>query len=666
MTSSRERGCDSVTTGPKRSLRTRIALTLTVVVAIYAALDHLVQRWAVLPRFAELEEREAREDLDRVLRAVHGEIARLEQRCRELADWSETRRLLAERAAPPAPGGEATLARFVRSMLAPAELARAGLDLCYVIDRHGTVLAGGAFDRRSGEPLKLRAFELDRVAPTHPFLVQEKLGADGQELPPDPARGLSMTEIGPTLLSALPITPADGDPTWLGTVVVGRRFDADLVDAIENGTAVDFDVWNVTDASLPADVAAALERVTTEASAVLEVRDERHLAAWTVIEDARRIPTLLVRANLPRSISAFGSDAVEYGLVSTVAAGTLLVFVLLAVLRRVVLAPLARLTNHAVAIGRTDDTSAKLRLARDDEIGVLSREFDRMMEKLEQSRAEVVRTARVAGMSEISTGVLHNVGNALNSVNVTVSLMSERMRETKLAKLERVVEMLESQGERLGEFITNHPKGKHVAPFLFEVTKLMRHEHEELAAEARKLGAGVEHLRALVASQQEFAGKNELREAVRIDEQVAHAATFGDLQRAIEAGLVLAVADAGVGRVMLDRHKLLQILVNLLKNAGEAIAEAGRRPGRIDVGIARDGERLRITVEDDGCGIAATDLGRIFQHGFTTKPGGHGFGLHSSANAAVEMGGRIEATSDGPGLGARFVLDLPFEPAPQA
>lgn len=651
--------------GPPKSLGTRIALTLTLVVAAYAALDHVIQRWAVLPKFAELEQREAREDLDRVLRAIEDEKLQLAAHGRRLANWSETRRLLTACVADPASAAHERT-RFAAANLAPYELALASLDFAYVVDRNGSVLGGAAIDPRSGESLALRDFALDSVAPTHPLLVQEKHDADGAELVPDETLGLSITHLGPTLLAASPIVAADDETRWLGTVVVGRRFDETLVAKIAAATAVAFDVWDATGAELPPAVAARLERVTTEGDAVVDLDADGRLAAWTIVEDARRLPTLLVRANLPRDISTFGQDAATYALVSTVAAGTLLVFVLLTVLRRVVLNPLARLTGHAVAIGRTDDMSAKLRLEREDEIGVLSREFDRMMEKLEHSRAEVVRTARVAGMSEISTGVLHNVGNTLNSVNVAVNVLSEHVRESKLTKLERVVEMIESQGEKLGEFITNHPKGKHVAPFLSEVAKLMRHEHEQIAAETSKLQSGVEHLRALVASQQELAGKNELREAVRLEEQVALAATLADLPRAVEAGLVFEVSGTGLGRVLVDRHKLVQVLVNLLKNAREAIVESGRRPGRIHVACARDGERLRIAVEDDGIGIPTENLARIFQHGFTTKAGGHGFGLHSSANAAVEMHGRIDAASNGSGHGARFVLDLPFEPAPQA
>lgn len=111
--------------------------------------------------------------------------------------------------------------------------------------------------------------------------------------------------------------------------------------------------------------------------------------------------------------------------------------------------------------------------------------------------------------------------------------------------------------------------------------------------------------------------------------------------------------------VRVDKHKILQILTNLLRNAKHAVEDFGRPAGRIAVTIDADGERSRIAVTDNGVGIAPENLTRIFRHGFTTKKNGHGFGLHSGANAAKEMSGRLSVHSAGPGTGATFTLELP-------
>jgi two-component system, NtrC family, sensor kinase len=122
---------------------------------------------------------------------------------------------------------------------------------------------------------------------------------------------------------------------------------------------------------------------------------------------------------------------------------------------------------------------------------------------------------------------------------------------------------------------------------------------------------------------------------------------------------------APLPRVRLDKQKVLQIIVNLVKNAKEAFHDDSAQTARhvIVRTSLRDEKTLQIRIADNGIGIAAEDLTRIFSHGFTTKSTGHGFGLHSCANAANEMGGALTVASDGPQKGASFTLELPFEPA---
>ena len=108
-----------------------------------------------------------------------------------------------------------------------------------------------------------------------------------------------------------------------------------------------------------------------------------------------------------------------------------------------------------------------------------------------------------------------------------------------------------------------------------------------------------------------------------------------------------------------DKHKVLQILINLLRNAKYALDDANRPDKRITISIEPAGEQVRIAVADNGIGIAPENLARIFGHGFTTRQDGHGFGLHSGANAATEMGASLSVQSAGLGHGATFTLDLP-------
>jgi signal transduction histidine kinase len=616
-------------------LRTRLALVVALVVAAYALGDLALQRFVLLPRFEELERAEASTDVLRVERALEAEIATIDARCSEWAAWEDANEFVSG-----GPRGDA----FRAHHLSPASLRASRIDLLYLVAADGRVIWGEVRDPASGELVRLPELDFEQLSPGHPFLSHDR---------DTPTRGLALTTRGPLLLASRTL---EGDQR--GSVILGRLVATTLLAELRERTEVDFDLVPLDEAGrvMPAELLAA---ITAEAQPVVQPRDASALEGWTAIDDLRGRPALLVQARLPRSISAGGRDALRYALVSTIAAGLLLLAVLLAVLRRTVVDPVATLTRHAVEIGQSDDYARVVALERGDEIGTLSREFERMMRKLEASRAELVTTARAAGMSEIATGILHNVGNVLNSVNVSAELLEARLRESRLQKLEKLVELVRAQGDRFGEFVASDPRGRHVAPFLLEVADGLKGEHAELAREVRSLAEGVDHIRQLVAAQQDFARRSELREQVELGTLVDMAwdivarSSNGPLPR-----MEREIED--LGRVAVDRHKLVQVLVNLLKNARESVAEARREPGLVRVRIASAGERVRIEVHDDGLGIPPENLARLFRHGFTTKPDGHGFGLHSCANAAGEMGGSLRAESAGAGRGATFLLELPL------
>jgi len=271
-----------------------------------------------------------------------------------------------------------------------------------------------------------------------------------------------------------------------------------------------------------------------------------------------------------------------------------------------------------------------------------------------------VRAARSAGMSEIATGILHNVGNVLNSVNVAASMIVDRLKQSKAVRLSKVAELIEEKGDSLGDFITNNPKGKHLGPYICELAGSMSREQADVLSEVESLTEGIEHIRQLVASQQKLARGSELREATRLESQVEAALAISSQalgDNVAEVPILREFED--VGMVHLDKHKLLEVLVNVIKNAREAIAESRRADGSIRVRIERSSpSEIAIAISDNGIGIEPEALGSLFSHGYTTKERGNGFGLHACANAAVELGGQLTATSPGAGQGSTFILTL--------
>ncbi|HKX45665.1 MAG TPA: sensor histidine kinase, partial [Planctomycetota bacterium] len=427
----------------------------------------------------------------------------------------------------------------------------------------------------------------------------------------------------------------------------------------ERAGVLDVALWPLEGEAPPSVERAILDLTTGSATPVGVAEDERLLHAYATVADVSARPSLLLRVEVPRSVTQRGNLAVRYAMLSTVAAGFLLLLVLLRLLGAIVLRPIARLTEHAVEIGRSDDASRRLGLQRDDEIGQLADEFDAMLGELEASRRKVVEVAREAGMSEIATGILHNVGNVLNSVVVGASLVADRMRVSRSAHLEKLVQLLRDNENDLASFLAADPKGRQVVPFLAALARELRDEREQVLGEVEALERGLDHIGQLVASQQTFARHSEVRELTELPEQFEAA-----LRLTAEAGgydrlEVVRDFDAVVARHV-DRHKLLQVLVNLVQNARQSLQASGREDARIVLRVAELPEgRVRFEVRDNGVGIPRANLERVFAHGFTTRPGGHGFGLHSAANTVTELGGRLWAESDGPGQGANFVFELP-------
>ena len=281
--------------------------------------------------------------------------------------------------------------------------------------------------------------------------------------------------------------------------------------------------------------------------------------------------------------------------------------------------------------------------------------------ELEEANVRLLDASRRAGMAEVATSVLHNVGNVLNSVNVSSALISEKVENSKLPNLGRALALMEAHAHDLPGFFGNDPKGKQLPDYLSKLAANLTHEQEEIVHEIRSLLGSVHHIKEVVAVQQNYARVTRLPEPVNVRELVEDALRLN--REAIEQSHIRIVRDyAATPGLLVEKHKVLQILVNLLRNAKHACNDAGGDNREIVVRVSSEGGRIRIAVSDNGVGILPENLTRIFSHGFTTRKEGHGFGLHSGALAAREMEGTLAAFSEGPGHGATFTLDLPIQP----
>ncbi len=282
--------------------------------------------------------------------------------------------------------------------------------------------------------------------------------------------------------------------------------------------------------------------------------------------------------------------------------------------------------------------------------------------KLEDAHRELVAASRQAGMAEVATSVLHNVGNVLNSVNISATVISDALKASEAANIARVVALIQENSKNLGEFITRDPRGKQIPEFLAALSQHIAAEQSSILNEAEALKQHIEHIKNIVAMQQSYAKVVGVSETVNVVDLVEYALRLN--LESLERHNVQLVRhyDPQLPEITVDKHKVLQILVNLIRNAKRACDESGNEEKTLSVTLRNSGDHLKISVSDNGIGIPSENLTRIFNHGFTTMRGGHGFGLHSGALAAKEMDGTLTVYSEGLGKGATFTLELPVQP----
>ncbi len=299
-----------------------------------------------------------------------------------------------------------------------------------------------------------------------------------------------------------------------------------------------------------------------------------------------------------------------------------------------------------------DDQTWRIVVARD-----LSewKQAEKERRKLHQ---ELVEASNIAGRAEVATGVLHNVGNVLNSLNVSALLIDDILGRSKVGAMAKAIALFEAHADDLASFLTQDEKGMQLPIYLAKAIEHICEERDAAVAELDALLRNVEHIKHIITMQQSLAQVSGAIEEVSLnellDESIAiNSASLGRHKIEVRRNYT------AVPLLMLEKQMILQVLINLITNAKEAVMEYDHEDKIITVATETAADHVYIHVTDNGMGIAKDNLEKVFSHGFTTKKGGHGFGLHSSASVVKAFNGELSVSSEGPGLGARFTLKLP-------
>ena len=281
---------------------------------------------------------------------------------------------------------------------------------------------------------------------------------------------------------------------------------------------------------------------------------------------------------------------------------------------------------------------------------------------------KLVQASRQAGMADVASSVLHNVGNVLTSINVSTDTLLKTLKKPMVGDVCRIASMFHEHQDNLEAFLTQDSKGKQIPSYLGMVAESLSGSHQTIQSEIDSLVKKIDHIKQVITSQQDIAHAGNIREAVSVEDLMEQALMMG-MPDPEKYGIKVVREYAHVPMIMTDRHHVLQILVNVITNAKNAMVEYPANSHCLTVRIGLPSDRtefVRFEVADTGGGIKAENLPRLFAQGFTTRKAGHGLGLHSAAISAKNLGGTLQAKSAGEGRGATFMLDLPLSLAEAA
>lgn len=607
------------------NIQLKVAVLVASLFMALGAAEVLVDRTILTPSFAELERSDARIAMRRIDYALDATLDRLRLSATDWGNWADTYRYVQDRNA-----------NYVTDNFTNVALRQLDVSVVMIVDLDGEIIQARTQDLPSGQPLRLDFLQNKVLATSFPWRANLLTGRAAQ--------GLLKTNAGIMMLAGAPVLDGNSGGPPRGMVMMGRLLSPAQISSL--GAQAQ------TRLSMLLQPAPSGREQLIEAGAVTQV--------YRTFDDLYGKPIMTLRVDVPREITMRGHTAVRYASAYLAGAAVIALFLLLLALNRIVLAPLARITRHAVAIGDEEDFSSRLDFRSQDEMGVLAREFDRMVRRLGETRRQLVDQSFQAGFAELAKGVLHNLGNAMTPVGVRVARLRDRLREAPADDVRQAIRELagsEVSPERradLEEFVRLACK---------ELAIAIKTAQEDVEVMSRQTSI----VQGVLSEQMRSARNEHVIESVRLPELVAQSLEI--VPDACRQRLVVKADDSlkKLGPIRVARTVLRLVLQNFIINAADAVREAGKDKGVLQVAAEivheDDREQLHLHCRDNGVGIAADNLDRVFEKGFSTKSKetNHGIGLHWCANAIAALGGRIWAASEGLGRGTSMHLLIPLD-----
>lgn len=588
--------------------------------------QYAVQRRMLLPYFEVLERDQAHATMGRLTEALQRELDVVALSARDWGNWIESYNFVL------APSDD-----FINVNINARALRAIHVDAIAYIDLRGHLVFSRAYDPVTGSTL-----DVDLFKASEPARRELARGAAGEARE---VSGITTTSRGPMLLALAPILSGSGVGHPAGTLLLARFLKTDDLAAAANLP--------------PASVRLVAAPHSGALGHDLMRRDEAEIEITHLLVDLGAEPVGALAFTTPRSISAKAETTLMVASALLVAVAGVTLGIFLGFLNRAVFDPLLSITRHAAEIGDSDDLSKRLHRQGSDELAVLASTFDGMVERLARTRSELIDKSFSAGIAEMASGALHNLGNALTPLSLRITALGDTLRRAPAEDMELVA-------AELAAARSDPARQADLAEFSrlagLELARAVTAARNDADSAARQL----QGIQRILTDQVRKGRAGPVLEPLRLDALVRQAEDL--VADAARDRLLVEIAESvrALGPMRLPATMLRQVFQNLIVNAAEANADYPARRTRLSVeaGIRDDGARQLLVCRftDDGGGIDPRVLPRLFEREFSTKSKdtNSGIGLHWCANALRAAGGEIRVSSDGAGKGACFEVTVPL------
>ncbi|NLH18309.1 MAG: HAMP domain-containing protein [Phycisphaerae bacterium] len=621
------------------SLRKKVLWVLGVTFALAMIGNIELTRSIVITDYQQLEKQYATTNVNRAWAALEDEIARIAMVAGDWAQWDDTRDFVLGKKP-----------EYTASNLTDSALATIQANLLMYWNVAGTLVSA------KGVNLKDKT-DWPIPATVNQAIVNQRQLFDLHEVS-DLKTGVIHTSEGPLLIASRPITSSAVEPPIYGTLVVGRFLEEALLSKLARQTQLDLCIADRT-AIREAGTEKALRELTESNPKAIVIEDSEQLIGYHVICDLAERNNLVLQVHMPRDIVNQGMASVRFFLVSLGWVGFLVCVILWFLLQILVLNPLHRLADHLSTLRQTQDLTSQIAVSSSDEMGTLTREFNELTSQLYQARKQLNDQAFWSGMSEMASGVLHNLRNALTPITTEIESLCQQVEQVPVQRLRQAINELASPA-------TEPDRKEKLTRFVDSGRDAMIDLIAQIHGHLEGISQPMAQVDQILADQQQFCSNPSTMDHVKPAELIQDALTLIGTERLGPAEVILNPSLDTIGPIPMARIQMVQVLSNLLINAGESIRMTRRSQGHIVLDAileTKDSVSVcHLRVRDDGNGFSPEVQNRLFERGFSTKGKSNwGLGLHWCSTVLNGMHGRIYAESDGPGKGATFHVEWPVE-----